>query len=83
MLTSCIAQLDDIYAVSPTPDIYKKHLTMQAECDTLLTDQVTELLVKSRSTYYEQGDKACKFIAHVNYHHHTRFLKCVHCLGYH
>uniref|UniRef100_A0A4W5RYX9 Reverse transcriptase domain-containing protein n=1 Tax=Hucho hucho TaxID=62062 RepID=A0A4W5RYX9_9TELE len=64
MLTRCIAQLDDIYAVSPSPDIYKERLTLQAEFDTLLTDQVTEMLVKSRSTYYEQGDKASKLLAH-------------------
>lgn len=63
MLTRCIAQLDHIYAVSPSPDIYKERLTLQAEFDTL-TDQVTELLVKSRSTYYEQGDKVSKLLAH-------------------
>ena len=57
MLTHCIVQLGYIYTVSPSPDIYKERLTVQAEFDTLLTDQVTELLVKSRSTYYEQGDK--------------------------
>ena len=49
MLTCCIAQLDDIYAVSLSPDIFKERLTLQAEFDTLLTEQVTELLVKSRS----------------------------------
>ena len=37
MLTRCIAQLDYIYAVSPSTDIYKEHLTLQAEFDTLLT----------------------------------------------
>lgn len=64
MLTRRIAQLDNAYSISPSPDIYKERLTLQAEFDTLLTDQVTELLVKSRSTYYEQGDKASKLLAH-------------------
>lgn len=64
LLTRSIAQLDHVYAVSPSPDIYKERLAFQAEHDTLLTDQVTELLVKSRSTYYEQGDKASRLLAH-------------------
>lgn len=38
-------------------------ITLQPEFDTL-KDQVTEVLVKSRSTYYKQGDKASKLLAH-------------------
>ncbi len=57
VLTRCIAQLDDIYAVSPSPETYKECLALQAEFDTLLTHQVTEQLLKLRSAYYEQGDK--------------------------
>lgn len=64
VLTRSIAQLDDIYSVSPSPDIYNEHLTLQAEFDTIVTDQITELLFKSRSTYYEQGDKAGRLLAH-------------------
>lgn len=64
VLTCCIAQLDDIYAIAPAPDIYKERLILQAEFDTLLADQITNLLTKSRSTYYEQGDRASRLLAH-------------------
>lgn len=43
--------------------IYRERLNLQAEFDTFLTDQVTELIFKSRTTYYEQGDKAGKLLA--------------------
>ncbi len=64
VLTRCITQLDDIYAVSPCPETYKECLALQAEFDTLMTDQVTEQLLKLSSTFCEQGDKASKLLAH-------------------
>lgn len=47
-MTRCIGHLDDTYAASPSPDIYKERLILPAEFDTLLTDQFTDLLIKSR-----------------------------------
>lgn len=64
VLTRSIAQLDETYAVSPSPDIYKERLILQAKLDTFLTNQVTETLIKTRATYYELGDKASKLLAH-------------------
>lgn len=63
-LTRRIAQLDDLYSILPTPDVYKERLTLQSEFNTLTADQAAELLLKSRSNYYEQGDKAGRLLAH-------------------
>lgn len=40
-LTKCIAQLDTIYATSPSPDLYKECLSLQAEFEVLVTDHTT------------------------------------------
>lgn len=63
-LSNRIAQLDTIYAISPTSDIYKEHRMAQSEFDTLVADQTVELLLKTNSVYFEQGDKAGKLLAH-------------------
>ncbi|KAA0701525.1 LINE-1 reverse transcriptase -like protein [Triplophysa tibetana] len=59
-----ISQLDDIYASSPSPNIYKDRLSLQAEFDVLSTKEVEELLFKAKYCYYESGDKATKLLAH-------------------
>lgn len=59
-----IAQLDNVYATSPSPDIFKGRLSLKAEYDVLASAQVEDLLLKSRSTYYERGDKASRLLAH-------------------
>ena len=55
MLTHCIAQLDDIYAVSPSADIYKERLlttlstgqVLQALVSTFLTTLLTRLVLQA------------------------------------
>ena len=59
-----ISQLDNIYASSPSPNIYKDRLSLQAEFDVLSTKEVEELLFKAKYCYYESGDKATKLLAH-------------------
>jgi len=61
-LTERIAQLDTFYATSPSQDLYKERLSLQSEFDTLTTDHAVEPLLMSRSLFYEQGDKAGKFL---------------------
>lgn len=63
-LTNRIAQLDAALATSPTPELYKECLTAQSEFNTLAADRAVELLLKTRSTYFEQGDKAGRMLAH-------------------
>lgn len=60
-----ISQLDNIYASSPSPNIYKDRLSLQAEFDVLSNKEVEELLFKSKYCYYyESGDKVTKLLAH-------------------
>lgn len=63
-LTKCITQLDTIYATSPSPALYKERLSLQAEFEVLATDHTIEMLLISRYTYYEQGDKASRLLAY-------------------
>lgn len=63
-LTNRIAQLDCLYAASPTPDVYRERLYLQSQFNMLTADHTAELIQKSRSNYYEQGDKAGRLLAH-------------------
>lgn len=63
-LTEQITQLDSIYASSPSPDLYKERLSLKTEFDLLVTDQTTEMLLKSKYNHYEYGDKASRLLAH-------------------
>lgn len=72
-----ISQLDNIYASFPSPNIYKDHLSLQAEFDVLSTKEVRrseELLFQAKYCYYESGDKATKLLAHQ---HQQASLKLV------
>lgn len=55
-LTKRIAQLDTIYATSPSSNLYKECLSLQAEFEVLALNHGMEMRLKSRYTYYENGD---------------------------
>lgn len=59
-----IAHIDNIYAVSASPDIYRERLALQAEFDILSSCYAENLMLRSRYKYYEEGDKASKLLAH-------------------
>ena len=46
------------------PNTYKERLTLQAEYDLITSQHTTELLLHSRSKFYEQGDRTTKLLAH-------------------
>lgn len=52
-----------MYAVTPSPDIYKERQVLQAEFDMLSTSHVENLLLRTRYRYYEEGDKAGRLLA--------------------
>lgn len=62
-LTQHIPELDRLYAIHKTSELYKERLCLQAEFDVLTTKRATELLLQTRSQFYEHGDKARKFLA--------------------
>lgn len=39
-------------------------MTLQAEYDLIMSQYTTELLLHSRSNFYEQGEKTSKLLAH-------------------
>lgn len=44
------------------PEIFKERLSLKAEYNILASAQVEDLSLKSRSKYYEQGDKASQLL---------------------
>lgn len=63
-LTQRIPELGRLYATHKTPELYEERLCLQAEFDSLTTQRTTELLLQTRSLYYEHGDKASTSLAH-------------------
>uniref|UniRef100_A0AAR2KLP1 Reverse transcriptase domain-containing protein n=1 Tax=Pygocentrus nattereri TaxID=42514 RepID=A0AAR2KLP1_PYGNA len=63
-LTSVIRNLDHLYALNPSPELLKQRIDSQAEFDRITTKEAERLLLCSRSTYYEHGDKASRLLAH-------------------
>lgn len=63
-LSQRIVHLDSLYAVPKLPDNYKERMTLQVEYDLITSQHTTELLLHSRSKFYEQGDKTSKLLAH-------------------
>ncbi len=63
-LSQCVALLDSPYATSKLPDTCKERKSLQAEYDLIMTQYTSELLLHSRSKFYEQGDKTSKLLAH-------------------
>lgn len=63
-LTSVISNLDQKYALNPSPELLKQRLDLQAEFDLISTKEAERLLLCSRGSYYEHGDKASRLLAH-------------------
>ena len=62
-LSQAILRLDEQYALSPDPKLYKERLCLQVEYDLLSTSKEERLLLKSRHKFYEYGEKASKLLA--------------------
>lgn len=52
-----LLKLDETYAVSPSPALYKKRLLLQSEYDCLMTHIVERQLRQSKQRFFEHGDK--------------------------
>ena len=64
--THLINQIKDIdrqYATSPTPDLYRERLKVKTEFDLLSTQETVHLLQRTRSDFYEHGEKTGKLLA--------------------
>ena len=49
---------------APTPELYNERLPHQSDIDNLSTKQTEQLLLKSKQTFYEHGEKAGKLLSH-------------------
>lgn len=63
-LTSAISNLDQSYLLNPSHELLKQLLDLQAEFDLILTKEAERLLLRTRGSYYEYGDKASRLLAH-------------------
>lgn len=63
-LTNSIFNLDRKYSESPSPELYKERIALQSKLNLLSTNQAEYLLLRTRSTYYEYGEKASRLLAH-------------------
>ena len=58
-----ILNKDKQYANSPSPELYKERLKLQAEFNVLSSHEIESLLLQSKSNYYEHGGKTGKLLA--------------------
>lgn len=58
-----ILNIDKQHVNSPSPDLYKERLKLQAEFNVLSSHEVESLLLRSKSNYYEHGGKTGKLLA--------------------
>lgn len=63
-LTDLIMKLDHQHSATPSPDLYKQRLYLQTEFNLLSTKQSEQLLLTSRRSRYEHGEKASRILDH-------------------
>lgn len=51
-------------ASSSSPNLQNRRVSLQSEFDLITTTDAERLLLRSRATYYEHGDKAGRLLAH-------------------
>ena len=62
-LEDALANLDTQHPTNQSPDLYKERLKLQTELDLLSTREAEQLLLQSRGTFYESGDRAGRLLA--------------------
>ena len=63
-LLTKIWDIDGQNAINPSQSLVKQRYDLQAELDLLTTSDTERLPDRSRATYYENGDKPSKLLAH-------------------
>ena len=62
-LTQQISDIDDELSHDFTPDLYKERLLLKTEYDNVSIKQTERLLLKTKQSYYEHGEKAGKLLS--------------------
>lgn len=63
-LSCSIAEVDQKYAESLTPELYREFFLLKTEFDNRSIQQTKQLFFKSKQTFCEHGEKAGKPLAH-------------------
>lgn len=63
-LSKAILKFDHQYALTLSSALYKQCLSLQSELDLLSTQDAERLLLRSRGTFYEHGNRASWLLAH-------------------
>ena len=59
-----ILNIDNQLANNSTPELFKGRLLLQTEFDNLSIRQTERMMLKTRQTYYEHGERAGKLLCH-------------------
>lgn len=59
-----ILNIDNQLAHNSTPELFKERLLLQTEFDNLSIRQTERMMLKTRQTYYEHGQRAGKLLCH-------------------
>lgn len=62
-LEKSIADIDESFSVTNTPDLFKERLKLKTELNLLLTTEAERLILNSCGLWYEHGDKAGHILA--------------------
>lgn len=62
-LTNEIQHLDTLCAHSPDPNTFQKRTALQSEFNLLSTHHIEQMLLRSRQSFFEHGDKPSKILA--------------------
>lgn len=63
-LSNRILQMEHEYACSQSPSLYKEMLLLKSDFDSLSISDAEEMLIRSRHTFYEYGEKPTRLLAH-------------------
>lgn len=63
-LTKEILRIDHLYALSPTPALYKEQIQLQSKFDLITTNRIQKQLFAVKQHFFETGDKAGRLLAH-------------------
>ena len=59
-----ISEVDCRYSTSPNPSLYKERIELQTQYNLISTSETERLIMRSRGSHYEHGEKAGRLLAH-------------------
>lgn len=56
--------VDEFYSTSPSDDLYRERVLLQAEFDSVTNDKAVDMYLRSCLMHYECGDRASRMLSH-------------------